>query len=1012
MKKVFILVVFFLKGQLFAQELVNIQKDRFVPPTSVSYDDFFDIYGSALNLAAENNMVAQTTYAKNKNIKTKHVKYLQYYKGIEVYGVAYTLHGDGQNVKYGTGTYLPNLNITVEHPLTSTQAESKAVQYIMARSAKPFTKIDKHKKWMSDVKGLVIIDRNFPDISGEYTLAFKIHVSVKDEAVKHEVIISTNDNMVIFDQSIIKHGQSDGIGKTFYYGNQQITTDSIAPDKFVLRDLSRGEGITTYTMSSGIPRLLEDKDNIWDDENANDLVAIDAHWTTSKFYDMMFDSLDYSGLDGNGKSMNPVIFYGGIKNFINAFWDGDKAYFGHGDCHNGPLTTLTVVAHEFTHGITQYTSNLIYNGESGALNESMSDIFGKALDIQVNKDNFSWDLGPDFSLSPFSNLFRSFSDPNKVGHPKKYKGYLWEDDAGVHTNSSVMNHWFYLLVEGGVGENEGIAYDIPKMDMTELLKVIFLCQTSYLTPTSGYQEMYEYSLLACSELFGNPSTQYSAIKEAWKAVGLPYISQSGPIVDLALEIPEPFGFSCDANPYQTVLLKVINKGNTNINKNEKITFRIFMNEIETQFSKNLLPDESEEFVLDDFLEFGEFGLVFEDIELVYELDENPINNTQIVFYQQFESEESDLLFSGASLSKKSCFSDIYKWSITLQNASCQVILPDQTFLVKLSHNGTILMSIPLKTSDYIFPGNEQSFNGEVSFAGEYKDIEVSFEASFDAVEGNNIYFLNVENLPIVNSPFAYTFDELSDFGDEFSVSYSVDYGFYAGENYLFTTGSGEASAPCPVLKDNFEFVPFSDNTSYIQACLDLSNLNETELSFDMLQFRSGTYDYLNDPAFSNQTSVLKLEWISQDNTVENFIYGLPKGEQRNQKFKLPKGFKGLFRMGFYNNFGFGYFETWLSDRVDAILVDNLKLEELTSTKETEYETASLKIMPNPSTDIITLLNHEGLNAEYNISSPNGIKMENGFLNGNQLNISQLPAGYYLLQTRYNGLTRIGAFVKI
>ncbi len=1011
MKKVCILITLFLNVQLYAQEVKIVPASKFEPAKAVSYDDFFDVFGTALNLTAENSMIAHNTNSQNKNSHSKHVKYKQYYKGIEVYGVAYTLHGDGHKVQYGTGTYLPNLNIDVQNPTTSTEAEAKAIRHIIAKSAKPFTKFDKQKIWLSEVIGPVIIDRNFPDISGEYTLAFKIHVSAKGEAIKHEVIISANDHKVVFDQSLVKHGHADGIGKTFYYGNQKITTDSIAPDQFVLRDLTRGEGITTYTMSSGIPQLLTDKNNVWDDEEANDLVAIDAHWTTSMFYDMMLDSFDYSGLDGMGKSMNPVVFYGGMKNFINAFWDGDNAYFGQGDCHNGPLTTLTVVAHEFTHGVTQYNSDLIYSGESGALNESMSDLFGKALDIYVRPKDFSWDLGPDFSLSPFSELFRSFSDPNKVGHPKKYKGYLWEEDADVHTNSSIMNHWFYLLVEGIKGENEGTFYDIQKMDMTDLLKVVFLCQTSYLTPTSGYQEMYEFTLLACAELYGDQSSQYQSIKEAWKAVGLPFIEQPGPIVDLGLEIIDPYSFTCAEDQYYPLTIIIHNRGNTIVNKSEELVLTSFnLDPKQIYLSNNLAPGESEKIEVKDWLNIAEFGLIFEDITLEFLEDQYLGNNSQFIYIQQFESENNDLKLAGFAAIKETCFSNTYKLNIALENVSCQFFPPDQPIKITLSSNGTVLKTLDLLMESFLFPGDTKLFNEEVVLQNFVDIIDVKFETALDVNSDNNKFTTSLTNLPVSSAPFLYGFDDDS-FENSFDVSYSLDYTTYQNEDYLVATSSGSSAVPCPKIKDNFVYDSFSESTSYIQTCLDLSSFESTELSFDMIQFRSGTLDNYNDPSLSAMTSVLKYELIGENGKEEKYFFNLPIGQKNNQKISIPEGFKGLVRLGFYNNFGLGYFSSIITNRIDAILLDNLKLEQISSLDDIRFGESVLKIIPNPASDLI-ILNDLPLNSAYIITSANGSVVQEGVVTNDHFDISFLPSGYYLLQIKSNGFKQVGSFVKL
>ncbi len=157
------------------------------------------------------------------------------------------------------------------------------------------------------------------------------------------------------------------------------------------------------------------------------------------------------------------------KNYINAFWNGSYFAFGDGDGVSfDPLTSLDVAAHEFTHSVTEYTSGLIYQNESGALNESFSDIMAAAIerlvdagtlpaavspsdepDSGLSGSDTEWTMGEDFDLRPGEDGFRNMMDPNQDGDPAHYD-FLYtgsQDNGGVHTNSGIPNHAFYWLVE-------------------------------------------------------------------------------------------------------------------------------------------------------------------------------------------------------------------------------------------------------------------------------------------------------------------------------------------------------------------------------------------------------------------------------------------------------------------------------------------------------------------------------------------------------------------------------------
>ena len=114
---------------------------------------------------------------------------------------------------------------------------------------------------------------------------------------------------------------------------------------------------------------------------------------------------------------------------------------------------LDVVGHELSHGVTEATSNLIYQNESGALNEAFSDMMGTAIEYHYGSGN--WTIGED--ITPGTNGLRNMANPNEDGDPSHYADRYTgtSDNGGVHTNSGIANHWFYLLVNGGENANAG-----------------------------------------------------------------------------------------------------------------------------------------------------------------------------------------------------------------------------------------------------------------------------------------------------------------------------------------------------------------------------------------------------------------------------------------------------------------------------------------------------------------------------------------------------------------------------
>ena len=123
--------------------------------------------------------------------------------------------------------------------------------------------------------------------------------------------------------------------------------------------------------------------------------------------------------------------------------------YGDGNLAQGyrPLVSLDICGHEITHGVTTYSANLTYSYESGALNESFSDIFGECIENTASGSN-DWMMGCDIGVSG-CGAFRNMANPNQFGDPDTYKGTYWYtgtgDNGGVHYNSGVQNKWFYVL---------------------------------------------------------------------------------------------------------------------------------------------------------------------------------------------------------------------------------------------------------------------------------------------------------------------------------------------------------------------------------------------------------------------------------------------------------------------------------------------------------------------------------------------------------------------------------------
>jgi hypothetical protein len=188
----------------------------------------------------------------------------------------------------------------------------------------------------------------------------------------------------------------------------------------------------------------------------------------------------------------------------NAFWNGKLMAFGNADKFAG---SLDVVAHEMTHAVVSYTADLVYENESGALNESIADVFGEGAEWKSQAGISDWKLGT--ALGP--GMQRDMIRPEACNQPSTMSAFVRtaSDHGGVHANSGIPNHAFYLLTEGlpsgGVGRSKAH-------------QIFYRTLTTKLTKNSDFQDLRAGAVLSAQELYGVGSTEAAKVKAAFDAV--------------------------------------------------------------------------------------------------------------------------------------------------------------------------------------------------------------------------------------------------------------------------------------------------------------------------------------------------------------------------------------------------------------------------------------------------------------------------------------------------------------
>ena len=357
------------------------------------------------------------------------------------------------------------------------------------------------------------------------SLVYGVDVYADEPLSRQFIYIDAHTNQVVATENKIHTADSNGIAVTAYSGNRVMVADYFA-SQFRLRETGRGNGIQTYDLNNtsnyGAAVDFIDADNYWNNTVNQDHFAGDAHWGAEMTYDYFWQIHNRNSIDGNGFLLKSYMHYN--TNYNNAFWDGQRMTYGDGDGSTfNPLTAIDITAHEIAHGLTSNTSNLVYSNESGALNESFSDIFGVSVEAFANNNVLNWIMGED--ATPNGNGIRSMSNPNAFSDPDTYLGTHYytgtQDNGGVHTNSGVQNFWFYLLTVGGTGTNDiNNAYNVSGLGIVDAARIAFRNNTFYLTPNSDYQDARFYAVQSAIDLFGACSPEVMSTTNAWYAVGV------------------------------------------------------------------------------------------------------------------------------------------------------------------------------------------------------------------------------------------------------------------------------------------------------------------------------------------------------------------------------------------------------------------------------------------------------------------------------------------------------------
>lgn len=357
----------------------------------------------------------------------------------------------------------------------------------------------------------------------EYRYTWMFNVYADQPLYRAEVFVDAATGAILFEHNQIHESDDTGTVVTKYSGTRTLTSDSTGVT-YRLRETGRGNGVETFNCLKGTnygsAADFTDSDNYWNNFNTNlDEVAGDAHWGSESTYDYYFQKFNRNSINNQGFKLISYVHYD--NNYANAFWDGQRMTYGDGNGGSmGPLTALDITAHEITHGMTSFTADLVYQDESGALNEAYSDIFGCAVEWFAKPTMANWLMGENIG-----STIRSISNPKSKGLPNTYLGTYWYtgtgDNGGVHTNCGPMSFWFYLLSAGGSGTNDlSNSYSVTGISIDSAAAIAYRTLTVYLTNSSEYADARYYSIQSAIDLFGACSQQVASTTNALYAIGV------------------------------------------------------------------------------------------------------------------------------------------------------------------------------------------------------------------------------------------------------------------------------------------------------------------------------------------------------------------------------------------------------------------------------------------------------------------------------------------------------------
>jgi Zn-dependent metalloprotease len=482
-------------------------------------------------------------------------QFVQYHKGVHVWGGSVARQVDGASAASVFGTLHDGIDLDVT-PLLSRDTAASTLERLGGSLLTP------------DVEPELVI---LPIGDGTFRLAWVGELMTRRDVIR--AFVDARSGQVIRRYSMLQRQAANaaiGHGLGVLGDDKKMSASSLA-GVFVASDPLRPPVIVTYDLRGDVSRAIEVLLNLTPlttadlasntSNNWTDSAVVDGHTHSAYTYDYYFARFGRRGLDNANSPLRNMVHLVNRNDFstapddivdlyVNAFYCAECAggvmVYGEGlpggvyfpstgqryDYFSG---ALDIVAHELTHGVTNFTSRLEYINESGALNEAFSDIMGTSVEFffqQAGNGQMKADylLGEDVVTGVIFGArdgIRSLADPALFDQPDHYSKLVVlpaddeHDNGGVHVNSGIPNHAFYLAIEGGTNRTSGIRVQgVGSANRVQIERIFYRAFAQLMPSNANFSLARAITLQAAQDLYGSGSAPYNAVRDAWTAVGV------------------------------------------------------------------------------------------------------------------------------------------------------------------------------------------------------------------------------------------------------------------------------------------------------------------------------------------------------------------------------------------------------------------------------------------------------------------------------------------------------------